>query len=179
MRRVRRVVVSVCAVGALVVSGGVALRARQGVQPASLPDGSLSALTAEVRALRLSIEESAKTQTQVQGLGVYLSVEKDRLLQTAARLDSARKDTLEASFQTAKALREQATYERELNDPGLPASQRALATESVQNLKQLVERVRSNEADARNRESMAEQAYQIEDARWNDLVSRLEQVIRK
>ena len=37
-------------------------------------DGSLAALTSEVRQLRLAVEDATRSQTQTQALSVYLSV---------------------------------------------------------------------------------------------------------
>ena len=56
------------------------------------PNGSLAALTAEIRQLRVAVEESTRSQTQTQALGVYLSVQQSRILQAATRLESARKE---------------------------------------------------------------------------------------
>jgi len=55
-------------------------------------NGSLAALTAEIRQLRVAVEESTRSQTQTQALGVYLSVQQSRILQGATRLESARKE---------------------------------------------------------------------------------------
>ena len=83
--KISRSVVVVVGVAVAVVSLGAAVvRARQNSPASGLADGSVAALTAEVHALRLSIEGAAKSEQQVQGVGVYLSVQKDRLLQVTA-----------------------------------------------------------------------------------------------
>src|SRR6266550_560915 len=73
-----------------VIGCGVVL-ARQQVGTADAT-GSLAALTAEVRLLRLSVEKGADSQTQVQAMTVYLSAQQSRLLQVSARADGLRKD---------------------------------------------------------------------------------------
>src|SRR5688500_9226608 len=55
-------------------------------------DGSLAALTVELRQLRLAFEQLARNQTQTQALGVHLSVQQSRILQVATRLEAAQKD---------------------------------------------------------------------------------------
>ena len=54
--------------------------------------GFLAALTAEIRQLRLAVEESTRSQTQTQALSVYLSVQQARLVQVAARVDVAERN---------------------------------------------------------------------------------------
>src|SRR4051794_31521980 len=55
-------------------------------------DGSLTALTAELRQLRTAVQQLAQSQTQTQALGVYLSVQQSRIVQAANRMDAVRKD---------------------------------------------------------------------------------------
>ena len=63
----------------------------------ALGGGSLTALTEEVRQLRLAVEESIRSQTQTQALGVYLSAQQSRIVQVASRLDAVRRDVEAAS----------------------------------------------------------------------------------
>jgi hypothetical protein len=53
------------------------------------PD-ALVALVAEIRQLRLTVEESNRQQAQIQSLAVYLSAQQSRLIQVGARLESVR-----------------------------------------------------------------------------------------
>jgi hypothetical protein len=72
---------------ALVVSSAVAVMAQN---QSESQGGSLAALTAEIRQLRLAVEEATRSQTQA--LGVYLSVQQARLVEVAARVDAAREE---------------------------------------------------------------------------------------
>jgi len=54
--------------------------------------GSLAALTAEVRQLRLAVEESARRQTQTQAISIYLAAQQSRMVQLSTRLDAVRKE---------------------------------------------------------------------------------------
>src|SRR5688500_14852551 len=58
----------------------------------AIADGSLAALTAEVRQLRLSVEELARSQTKTQALAVYLSAQQSRLQQADQQLAVARRE---------------------------------------------------------------------------------------
>ena len=161
------------------VGAGSAVWARQNPTPL-VADGSVAALTAEVRALRLSLEAAAKDQVQVQGLGVYLSVQKDRLLQVVARLDAARRDTASAVEAVRRTAGDLAMTEKYLaENPTLAADRRADLERAIRMQKQEAERAQQTENDARLRETQAEQAVATEEARWTELVGRLEQSIRK
>ena len=140
--------------------------------------GSLAALTAEVRQLRLAVEESTRSQTQTQALGVYLSVQQSRLVQVAARLDAARK---ELDAVTARSKQIGATLSsmseallRETN----PEVRSRLELES-RGLKQELENIGFQDQQVRSREAELSQMMQSENARWSDLISTLEQLIRK
>jgi hypothetical protein len=54
--------------------------------------GSLGELTAEIRQLRFAIEQSTRTETQAQALGIFLSAQQSRVLQVSTRLDATRKE---------------------------------------------------------------------------------------
>ena len=140
--------------------------------------GSLAALTAEVRQLRLAVEESTRSQTQTQALGVYLSAEQSRLVQVAARLDAARKEldtvTLRSKQLATEISRIGETLLRETN----PEIRKQLEAVS-RDLKQELENIGPQEQLARSREADLSQMMQSENTRWNELISALEQMIKK
>ena len=140
--------------------------------------GSLAALTSEVRQLRLAVEESSRSQVQTQALGVYLSVQQSRILQVATRLDSTRKELDTATVRSREIASQQANIDDELPRVTEPR-QRAAIEDMNRALKADRERVNLQEQQARSRESELSQALQLEDGRWTDLISRLEQIIRK
>lgn len=149
-------------------------RARESPREApSMPDGSLAALTAEVRQLRLAVEELARSQTETQALGVYLSAQQSRLQQAdqqyaAARreLDSATaaRDRIEAQLTDAMAEQPRATS----------AERRAELEQAIDDLKYEQARVDRDLQQARNRENDLSRELQSEETRWNDLIARLE-----
>jgi hypothetical protein len=151
--------------------------AAQGRTDATDP-GSLAALTAEIRQLRLVVEESTRTQTQTQALGVYLSVQQARLVQLAARLDTARKDLDVAMVKSRQMSVALAGTEDALPRVTNPETRNQLEAEG-RALKQELESVALQERLAQSREAELVQMLQAEDARWTDLISRLEQLIRR
>jgi predicted nucleic acid-binding Zn-ribbon protein len=143
-----------------------------------LGSGSLAGLTAEVRQLRLAVEESARNQTQTQALGVYLSVQQSRILQVASRLDAVRRDLGAATDHSQAIATRLASIEDMLSRVTDPKERAALEDQNRgMSLEQ--KRVSSQEQQARNRETELSQALQLENDRWTDLISRLEQLIKR
>ena len=77
--------------GIALLSGAAVVTTRaQGLGPA--PAGSLSELTAEVRQLKVAIQEAGRSQNQMQALNISLTAQQSRLAQVSARLDTAEED---------------------------------------------------------------------------------------
>jgi chromosome segregation ATPase len=164
--------------GAIVTIGCTAVVLAQGRNTAPDTSGSLAPLTEEIRQLRLAVEESARSQAQTQALGVYLSVQQSRLLQLATRLDAARKDLDTATARSNQIATTLTSVEDTL--PRVTELQERGALESeIRALKQERVRVGTAEQQARTREAELSQAMQLEDARWSDLISRLELLIKR
>jgi chromosome segregation ATPase len=143
--------------------------------------GSFAALTEEIRQLRLAVQESTRNQTQTQALGVYLSAQQARLVQVAARMDSARKE-LDALTVRAREIADRLSRLEEDTQPVAPANRAHWEQEVGQMtraLKQELATVALQEQRARGREAELSQMLQVEDARWTDLISRLEQLTKR
>jgi hypothetical protein len=139
--------------------------------------GSLGELTAEIRLLRAAIEQSSRTQTQAQALGVYLSAQQSRILHVTARLDAARKELDAIAREATAHSNEAAALEAHLtrtNDP----NERAAVEERASQLKLQSKVMTSREQEARMREAEILQAWQQEEANWNNLIARLQQVVQ-
>jgi len=139
--------------------------------------GSIAGLTSELRQLRMAVEESTRTQTQTQALGVYLSVQQSRILQVASRLDTARKELDSATIRSRDIASHLANMDEEL--PRATEPQRRALEDAVRSLKSEQASVGLQEQQARSREAELSQMLQVEDSRWTDLISRLEQLIKK
>ena len=162
---------------------GVLFASEQSVAPDSA--GSLAALTAEVRLLRLSVEKSAQTQAQIQAMTVYLSVQQSRLLQVSTRADALRKNLDAAIRETSHFTENVADAEKALAMPiptsVQPSAQTAITAQREAELAQAkrdLARAASAEGELRNRESDAASAVQTELAHWTEMIARLEQATR-
>lgn len=149
-------------------------------QTTNQPDaGSLAALTLEVHQLRLAVEDATRSQSQIQALAVYLSAEQSRLVQLSSRLDAARTElnaAVEKSRDQASAV---ANSQAALANSTLDPKDRLAIEADLPSLKQRADRAAQAEQAARSRETELYQALQTEEARWGDLISRLEQSIKK
>jgi chromosome segregation ATPase len=138
-------------------------------------DGSLAALTAEVRQLRVAVEGFARSQAATQALATALSAQQDRVRQLAEQLAAAR-DQVDSSDAESRRLGEAV---QALTDQLPRATDRDRRTE-------LEARIRDFESEhnrwelqlqqARGRQSDLSRALAVEEDRWNDLLSRLERV---
>jgi predicted nucleic acid-binding Zn-ribbon protein len=138
-------------------------------------DGSLAALTAEVRQLRVAVEALARSQAETQALAVALSAQQDRVRQLSEQLAAARAAVYDAE-------NSRRTFADQL--PGL-ADQLSRATDRDRRT-DLEAMIRTIEAEqsryenelqpARNRESELSRALAVEEDRWEDLLSRLQRL---
>ncbi|HET9474979.1 MAG TPA: hypothetical protein VFO82_13860 [Steroidobacteraceae bacterium] len=163
-------------VGVVVVTASVGSALVGSTTRAETPQSDLSALSAEIRLLRVAVEEAARAQTQTQGLAVYLSAQQSRFVQTASRLDGVRND-LDAAVNRTREL-----------TTGLADAQRGLARATefrleyetkVDALKRELALATDLEQRLRAREADLVQAFQQDEATWRELLSRLEQTIKR
>jgi hypothetical protein len=139
---------------------------------------SLAPLTSELRQLRVAVEELNRSQTQTQALGVYLSVQQSRILQLGTRLNSARKELEAATTRSQDIAWKLANATDELPQVTEPEKRTQLEG-FIQHLKHEKEIVGVQEQQARARESELSQSLHVEESRWTDLISRLEQLTKR
>jgi len=141
------------------------------------PDGSMASLTAELRQLREAVEALTKVQAQTQALGVYLSAQQSRVTQTAARLDAVQKD-LDTAVRRAEQVDAQLT---QLNEglPNASPSERLAIADAARAVTVEQKGVTAQLQQARAKETELLQALQLEEGRWTDLISRLEQLMAR
>lgn len=162
-----------CGVLAMIV-GVTALAQEVSTQPG----GSLAALTSEVRLLRVAVEKSTQTQTQLQGLSVYLSAQQSRMIQTSARVDTIRKD-LDVAARNSKALTDRVAAARASLASNPNPDVRAEAQDMLTVVTREATQATAYEAQLRAREAEASADLQTELTRWSDLIARLEQTIKQ
>ena len=162
---------------ALAIAGGASIALAQGRGEAT-DVGSMVALTAEVRELRLAVQQLAQTQSQTQALGVYLSVQQSRLLQVSSQLDSARKELDTVAGRSNELATRLADLEEELPRVSDPTQRNAIQGASRE-MKRERALASAQEEQARNRELELSQALQAEESRWSALLTRLEALIQR
>jgi len=140
-------------------------------------DGSLAALTAEVRQLRLAVEALARSQSETQALGVYLSAQQSRLKLADEQLAAAR-EQIDSSTAVREDL-EARLAELLLEQSSAPSAQRRAEIEArINDFRAEQARVDRQLQQARSRENELSRTLQSEEARFNDLIARLEDLAR-
>jgi outer membrane murein-binding lipoprotein Lpp len=135
-------------------------------------------LTAEIRTLRAAIERTSDHQLQSQVLGLYLNLQQNRVSQATARLDGARRELEGLTNRDRELAQSAAAGDLALTQETDPAKRREIE-QGQRAMKDEAERVAVQLQQVRNREAEAYQAEQAEEARWTDLISRLEQLLKK
>ena len=168
-----------CIAAALIVTCALAVRAQGGSDGTDA--GSFGAVIAEIHQLRLAVEESTRNQTQIQALGVYLSVQQARLVQVATRVDSAPKELDALTVRSSEIADRLANLEKgpETVDPGERQQWAKALGQQTRALKLEQESVALQQQQARSREAELSQMLQVEDARWADLIFRLVQLTKR
>lgn len=161
---------------ALAIAGGAAVVLGQGRGEPT--DGSMAALTAEVRELRVAVQQFAQTQSQTQALGVYLSVQQSRILQVSSQLETARRELDGVSRQSSEVTSRLASLEEEL--PRISDSKQRDATqEAIREMRREQGLAAAQEQQLRNRELELSQTMQAEESRWSTLLTRLEALTQR
>jgi hypothetical protein len=161
---------------ALAIAGGATVVLGQGRGEPT--DGSMAALTAEVRELRLAVQQFAQTQSQTQALGVYLSVQQSRILQVSSQLDTTRRELDGVSRQSSETTSRLAVLEEELPRTSDP-TQRNAVQEAIREMRREQALAAAQEQQLRNRELELSQTMQTEESRWSSLLTRLESLTQR
>ena len=140
--------------------------------------GSLRELVAEIRQLRVAVEQSTRTQTQAQALGIFLSAQQTRIVQVTARLDTARRE-LEGIERQSAAFATQLEELEEVTPKTADPNERMARDEQAREAKLALKHIAGQEQQARARESEMLQLWQQEEARWNDLIARLQEIVAR
>ena len=159
------------------LTAGVVLRAQ--VQPAPAPaPSSFADLIAEVRQLRATVEDSNRRQSHIQMLSVYLAAQQSRLVETANRLEATRRQLSDAAQRTAEGERVVKMFAGD-QDQATPSPFPSEAGALADIFKPQLDAAKAREHHLRAREAEMVQALQIEEARWTDLMARLEQSVKQ
>ncbi len=168
--------IAACMTAALIAAAAAVVMAQTGNDTAGA--SSLAGVTAELRQLRLAVEESTRSQTQTQALGVYISAQQSRLVQLATRVDAAKRELDALSLQTKQMTAELNSTEGEATRSTQPELRTRYEMQS-RALKYELERLAPQLQQAQSREAELAHMLQTEEARWTDLIARLEQLVRQ
>lgn len=139
-------------------------------------DGSLAALTSEVRQLRLAVEELARSQSETQALTVYLSAQQSRMQQADQQLAAVR-DQIASTTAVRQDL--ETRLARLLADqPRASPDRRAQLEDAINDVRSEQARIDLQLQEARSRENDLSRVVQSEETRFNELINRLEQLAR-
>ena len=140
-------------------------------------DGSIAALTAEVRQLRVAVEQLARSQAEAQALAAVLSAQQQRVEQITQQLDAARNEIERAARRGEEFDGQVARLSQQLSVTTDPRERVALETALSS-----VEAERDADARrlqyARGRESNLSRTLALEEDRWNDLLASARQAGR-
>ena len=134
----------------------------------------MAALTAEVRQLRLAVEELARSQSETQALTVYLSAQQSRMQQADQQLAAVREqiDSSTAERQNLETRLTNLSAER----ARVPPDRRAQIEDAINDLRAEQARIDLQLQQARSRENDLSRAVQSEETRFNELIARLEKL---
>ena len=138
--------------------------------------GSLAGLTAEVRQLRLAVEESGRRQTQTQAVSVYLAAQQSRMVQLSTRLDAVRKELGAAEAASRQLVSLAGNAEGDLAR-SMPPEERNETNGMLRLFKDQAAGAVEREQRIRQQETELLQALQVEETRWRDLIARLQQAV--
>src|SRR2546426_2071035 len=152
--------------GLAVIAASTFLRAA-GQAPATPPD-PLTALLAEVHALRIAMEQSATVAPRVQLTLARLNIQEQRVGQLGAQLDQVRRELSAASLESQKLSEQLPELEKGLQTASDDKARKSYEYEHAEVKRKLGAQARLEE-QLRARENEAAQALSTEQSRWVDL----------
>jgi hypothetical protein len=162
-------------VGVLACAAAVTTWA-QGLGPST--GGSLSELTAEVRQLKVAIQDASRSQNQMQALNISLTAQQSRLAQVSARLDTAEEDLQQAVGLTRDAMAAISAAQKETR-PNSSVEERAQLAEMVKMFREQADEAQTRENTLRAKRDELMNSFRAEEARWLQLVARLEEILKR
>lgn len=149
----------------------------QGLGPSS--SGSLAELTAEVRQLRVVIQDAGRNQSQMQALGIALTAQQSRLTQVGARLDAAQQELEKAQVNTRQLMTVVTNAQNATLPQNVSAAERAEHAEMLKMMRGQVDDAQAAENAIRVRINDLTAAFRAEEARWLELVAKLDEVVKR
>ena len=151
-------------------------RAPAAQQAGSASNEFMGALLQEVHGLRMAMEQSAAIAPRVQLTLARLNIEEQRIAQLAAQFDRARQELTALSLSMAKTADALEDEEKGLQTTTADEKRRRELELGIVDLKQQLKAQTAAEQAARTRENDAAQALTIEQNRWTELNTRLDEL---
>ena len=142
-------------------------------QAAQRSTDPMTALLAEVRELRIAMQQNAMLAPRIQLTLARLNIEEQRIAQLASQLDQVRLELNAASLETQKLSDQVAEVDKVLQTTTDEKVRKSYEYEQIV-LKQKLAAQGRVEQQLRSRENDAAQALSTEQARWIDLNARLD-----
>ena len=139
----------------------------------------------ELRALRAAIERFAEVQTQTQTIASLMTVQQRQMADATARLDIVRRELDATNLRYNEVSRRLAAAEQmspaDMTGPGgTPPIDRRQALEEIRSqLRNEFEAISGQLGQLRTRESEILNQAALEDGRWRELTSRMDQWLKK
>ena len=172
--RIHSILLTATAAGIVALAATYSLRAAP--QPIQAVD-PLAALLSEVHALRIAMEQNATLTPRLQLTLARLNIEEQRVAQLAAQLDRARQELNGNGMALRRMSGELEAAEKRLQMTVEDKPRRELEL-GISDLKTQIKTSAGTEQASRARENDALQALSIEQGRWLDLNSRLDELER-
>ena len=138
-------------------------------------DGSLAALAAEVRRLRIAVEDLARTQTEAQALAMRVTAQQSRMTQVAEELNAVRKEVESATAHNQGVEGRLSILAFELSNT-TERDARAALDDQIRAIKAEQTGFDIELQRARTRENELSRTLQLEETELNDLISRVERL---
>jgi len=138
----------------------------------------MAALTAEVRQLRVAVEQLARSQAETQALGMTLSAQQGRILQVTQQLDAVRKEIASAEAGSQGFEARLAGARSELSRAGVP-EMRAEIESAIRAVEEERSRLERELQQTRGRENDLSRTLALEEGRWRDTLERMERLTQQ
>jgi chromosome segregation ATPase len=144
---------------------------------AAQPADPLTALLAEVHALRIAMEQAATVAPRLQLTLARLNIQEQRIGQLLAQLDQVRRELSAASLESQKLSEQLPELEKSIQTATDDKVRKSYEYEQAEIKRKLGAQSRLEE-QLRGRENEAAQALSTEQSRWVDLNARLDDLER-
>jgi len=174
MRTLFRSVAVVTLVSALVLATGYTVLA---ASQTGSPD-PISALLAEVRALRIAMEQTATVTPRVQLTVARLNIEEQRIAHLMTELSSVQRELASVMLEVQKLADHRTEVEKMLQTESSDEKRKEALGYELEDVKHRTAALSRTEQMLRSRETETSQAVATEQARWIDLNGRLDELER-